>query len=335
MLPGLLLCCIALLTLFPRAVCALTPKQPEPAGTGLPLWRGPSPVTVPFEYFEQHILVTVTINGKPGYVFMLDSGANRNVLNMRTARALGLDPGTVSQRKKIGYGASPIYTAPEQQVEVRIANVAVAGHVSVLDMSAFERHFGHATDGMLGYPFLQHFIVSIDYGHKLLTLIPAHSHRHTYGSVAVPLVPSEDFPVIPITVNDNGYSQQNIKATIDTGSNGMLIIFDQYVRTLKLHDSRARATPDVCLGLDGYFPVNIGIVHQLIVGEAGAQNIPVDYLAQEQEVGPDARYPGAIGNGILENFQKVTFDVPHHRMLFTLKPQPIISADVVRYAATP
>ncbi len=335
MLPSLLLCCIALLTLFPRAVCALTPKQPEPAGTGLPLWRGPTPVTVPFQYFEQHIFVDVSINGKPGYIFMLDSGSNYNVLNMRTARSLGLDPGVVSQAKRIGYGNAAIYKGPEQQVAVTIANIAVAHHVSVLDMSAFERNFGHAVDGMLGYPFLERFIVSIDYEHKLLTLIPARSHLHTYSSVVVPLAPSQDFAVIPVRVNDDRYSHSDFKVAIDTGSNGMLIIFDQYVRSLKLRDSRDRARPDVCLGLNGYFPVNTGSVSQLVVGEAGAHNIPVNYLAQEQEVGPDARYPGAIGNGILENFQKVTFDVPHHRMVFTLKPQPMISADVVRYAAAP
>lgn len=335
MLPGLLLCCIALLTLFPRAVCALTPKQPEPAGTGLPLWRGPSPVTVPFEYFEQHIFVAVSINGKPGYVFMLDSGSNRNVLNMRTARALGLDPGIVSQQRKIGYGQAPIYTAPQQQVEVRMANVAVAGHVSVLDMSAFERHFGHATDGMLGYPFLQHFIVSIDFAHKLLTLIPAGSHVHMPMAVTVPLIPSQDFVVVPVTVNDNGYSQRTFHAAVDTGSNGMLIVFDQYVHTLKLTDSRNHTEPAICFGLNGYFPVNAGFVHQFTVGDASAHNVPVNYLAQEQEVGPDGRFPGAIGNGVLQNFQKVTFDVPHHRMLFTLKPQPLVSADVVRYVAAP
>ena len=335
MLPSLLLCCIALLTLFPRAVCALTPKQPEPPGTGLPLWRGPTPVTVPFEYFEQHIFVTVTINGKPGYVFMLDSGANRNVLNLRTARAMGLDPGLVSQQRKIGYGQAPIYKGPEEQVAVTMANIPIAHHVSVLDLSAFEWHFGHVTDGMLGYPFLQHFIVTIDYTRKLLTLTPAATRVHMLSAVVVPLVPSDDFAVLPVSVNDGGYSQRIFKAAIDTGSNGMLVVFDQYVKSLNLHDSRSHAEPAICFGLNGYFPVNAGFVHQFTVGDASAHNVPVNYLAKEQELGPDGRFPGAIGNGILQNFQKVTFDVPHHRMLFTLKPQPMISADVVRYVAAP
>jgi hypothetical protein len=335
MLPSLLLCCIALLAFFPRAVCALTPKQPEPAGTGLPLWRGPTPVTVPFEYFEQHIFVTVTINGKPGYIFMLDSGANRNVLNMRTARALGLDPGMVSQQKRIGYGEAPIYKGPEQQIAVDMANIAVAHHVSVLDLSAFEQHFGHTTDGMLGYPFLQHFIVTIDYAHKLLTLTPAATHLHMPWAVVVPLVPNGDFAIVPVSIEDSGYSRRTFKAAIDTGSNGMVVVFDQYVKSLKLRDSRNRAEPAVCFGLNGYFPVNAGFVHQFTVGDASAHNVPVNYLAQEQELGPDSRFPGAIGNGMLQNFQKVTFDVPHHRMLFTLKPQPMVSADVVRYVAGP
>lgn len=335
MLPGLLVCCIALLTLFPRAVCALTPKQPEPAGTGLPLWRGPSPVTVPFEYFDQHIYVTVTINGKPGYIFMFDSGSNRNVLNLRTARALGLDPGNVLQARGIGYGGSAIYTAPEQQISAAILGVPVASRVAVLDMSAYERHFGHPLDGILGYPFLQHFIVQVDFEHKLLSMIPAQARLRIGMDVSVPLTSSDNFAVIPVSVADVGFVKRTFKAAIDTGSNGSLLIFDPFVHQLNLRDSRNRSEPALCFGINGYFPVNAGTVGEFVVGDAKAHNMPVNYLAREQEVGPERSLAGAIGNGMLQNFKKVTFDVPHHRMLFTLKPPPVTAANVVRYTAAP
>ncbi|MHB1674527.1 MAG: hypothetical protein ACYCSP_09785 [Acidobacteriaceae bacterium] len=49
-----------------------------------------SPVSVPFDYFNRHIFITVTLNGTPGMVFPLDSGTNSNILSMRTSAAADL-----------------------------------------------------------------------------------------------------------------------------------------------------------------------------------------------------------------------------------------------------
>ena len=76
----------AMLCMMPHADPSRTskPKSKPP----LVLRRSKAPtaaMTVPFEYFRRHIYVTVSLQGKLGFIFMLDSGANRDILNLRTS----------------------------------------------------------------------------------------------------------------------------------------------------------------------------------------------------------------------------------------------------------
>jgi hypothetical protein len=89
-----------------------------------------------------------------------------------------------------------------------------------------------------------------------------------------------------------------------------------------LQNNLAYAQPGQAFGLNGYYPVKRGTVYSLLIGQAETRNLPVDYLEKDDGVSSGATRPGAIGNGILQCFQVVIFDLPHHRMIFEMKPQP-------------
>ena len=78
-------------TLQPKPTPPLALRHPKAPAAG---------ITVPFEYFRRHIYVTVSLQGKPGFIFMLDSGANRNILNLRTSQLLGMQPAKLQQEKE-------------------------------------------------------------------------------------------------------------------------------------------------------------------------------------------------------------------------------------------
>src|SRR6185437_16275638 len=98
-----------------------------PRSLRLAKWR------FPFEYFKQHIYLPVALQGKLGFIFMLDSGASRNILNLRTARQLGLHPGNMEPEKNVGFGYERIYVAPEENVSVELGAVPMAHTLSVMD----------------------------------------------------------------------------------------------------------------------------------------------------------------------------------------------------------
>jgi hypothetical protein len=302
---------------FPGTSAKGNSATPAPAIS----WHTAGEITLPFEYFRQHIYVTLSINGKPGFIFMLDSGANRNILNLRSARQLGIKP-RMAQEKDIGFGDGRIYVGPEESVNAEMGSLSVASTMSVMDLNRFEQHFHHPTDGLLGYPFFRQFVVKVDFQRKLLTLSPANQFSYRGLGIKIPLRPSKDFAVMPVIVGSGKYSRHEINVVADTGSNVTLMLYEHFIHPLDLDSSLSHAQPGEAYGLNGYYAVARGSVDLLQIGTAETRNLATDYMRNDEEVGPTRDIPGAIGNGILQSFQVVIFDVPHRRIIFELKPPP-------------
>ncbi len=290
-------------------------------------------ITVPFEYFRRHIYVTVSLQGKPGFIFMLDSGANRNILNLRTSKLLGMQPLKLQQEKNVGFGDAPVYVAPEERINATIGSIQVAQVMAVIDLNRFEQHFGHPTDGMLGYPFLRNFVVKVDFQKKLLTLFPTDGYIYRGSGIEVALKPSRDFVITPITLGCDRLVRYSVDMAVDTGSDTTMMLYDQYVRQLELVDSRQHSVSGLAFGLNGFYPVALGSIDSFYIGDAETHNVAVDYLAENETAAAEQKLPGAIGNGILQNFRVVIFDVPQGRMFLELKPPPLTpgTTRIVRY----
>ncbi len=291
-------------------------------------WQTHGQLTFPFEYFKQHIYISVTLDGKPGYIFMLDSGANRNVLNLRTARKLGIQSGKLRQERNVGFGDGPIYTASRQYVDAEMDSIPIASEMSVMDLNQFELHFSHPTDGILGFPFLQRFVVKLDFQRKLLSMFPARQYVYRGLGVRVHLESRKGFVVIPVIIGSSRYVNHQAKVIVDTGSNVTLMLYEHYVHELNLESSLMHARAGKAYGLNGYYAVDLGSIHSLQIGDAEAHNVPVDYMQPGEEIHPGRDNVGSIGNGILQSFQAVIFDVPHRQIILEVKPPQLEPGDV-------
>lgn len=317
-----------LVNLAALALCLLPQQMPRGGGGNAapapppPVisWHTAGEITAPFEYFQQHIYVSLTLNGRAGYVFLLDTGANRNILDLRTARQLGIERQHTSEAEDIGFGNGFIYTAPEVHVKASMGGIPVADTMAVMDLNRFARHFHHVTNGMLGYPFLENFVVKLDFQQKLLTLLPPEHFSYSGDGVRVRLRPSRNFVVMPVTVGTSTYFFSTVNVVVDSGSNLTLMLYQRYVPQFQLENSLKYAQPDKGYGLNGFYPMQRGTVDSLRIGFAEARNVPVEFIEKDQELTLARHIPGAIGNGILQSFKDVIFDVPHGRMIFELKP---------------
>jgi predicted aspartyl protease len=283
-------------------------------------------VTVPFEYFKQHIYVPVSLQGKPGFIFMLDSGASKNILNLRTARQLGLHPGTEPE-KNVGFGYERIYVAPQENLSVELGAVPMAHKLSVMDLNKFELHFSHATDGMLGYPFFLHHVVKVDFQTKLVSIYSADRYVYRGFGMKVRSEPGNGAIVLHVTLASERNRAHRVDVIVDTGSNVSLLLYKNFLRTLDLEKSLRQSVPAQAFGLNGYYAVQRGTVDALQIGDVETRNPTVDYLEKNEDLSPNRSVPGAIGNGILQGFRSVTFDLPHHRVIFELPgaaPDPTV-----------
>jgi len=293
------------------------------AGDAFP---GSGSIVVPFEYYKQHIYISVQVNGVAGLIFMLDSGANQNVLSLRASRKLGLQRARLRQKQHVGFGDGMIYTAPSEHVDARVASLSVARSMSVIDLTRLERHLSHTTDGMLGIPFFQRFVVKLDFGNCLMTLFPANRSLYRGVGFRVPVIEArKKFVLIPVILAGSTITRRPALLIVDTGSNATLMVYEPFAHPLRLDSSLAHAQEGKAYGLNGYYPIQRGTISRMQIGNAEAKDVPVDYIEANNGVDPIRRSAGAIGTGLLQGFQAVTFDLSHRQMIFEVKRPPPMS----------
>ena len=80
-------------------------------------------VQIPFEYTKGHIFVTVSVNGNPGYVFLLDTGTSIDVLDLKASRELGIPIEKIKRAKDLGLGGGKVKMAGARHLELLVGGV--------------------------------------------------------------------------------------------------------------------------------------------------------------------------------------------------------------------
>jgi predicted aspartyl protease len=126
---------------------------------------------IPFETVEGLIVVQARINRGLPAAFVLDTGATVTLLNDRFVRERRLQrERNRAQLASIGSGAlRPASLVRLERIEVGPAT-ATGQRAVVQDLRTFERLLRRPVAGVLGYSFLGHYRLVIDYGQRRLWL---------------------------------------------------------------------------------------------------------------------------------------------------------------------
>lgn len=117
--------------------------------------------SIPFEVVEQLVRVPVVVNGAQQCNMLLDTGAAEVLFFPATARSLGLPAPTA---------AAPGPTFPRLR-SLKLGNAEVQNVRAVVDNQADPRVSAYFA-GILGYPFLSHFTLTLNYRDRILQLAP-------------------------------------------------------------------------------------------------------------------------------------------------------------------
>jgi hypothetical protein len=254
--------------------------------------------TFPVQIQESLVYVPVEINGRQLH-FVLDTGSSRTLVDTAQLKNLHL---------KVS-GGDTLQGAGQGRVRVQAIDGLTVGlpglemyfdQASSVDLSSVNKDGVVTKDGLLGYPLLARYVVTIDYERKVMTVTapekfvaPAGSMplaieiRHGWPFVAGEVMPSED-----VTLQDRFF--------IDSGSSDAV---DHPIAT-KIQSRKATET-GVGLGTS-----TSGSVAELWGFRLGP------YLIRDVEVaccGSTEDTERMLGGEILSRFT-VTFDYPHQRM---------------------
>lgn len=269
--------------------------------------EGRTSTVVPFELLNNHIYVTVRLNGGEPLRFLFDTGGV-NVVTPATAKELGLEVQGRLQGRGAGEKSEDVGLTRVQ--ELRVGDVTLRDQVFyVLPMAGLEEAEGVEVDGLIGYEVFKRFVVRIDYAGSLLTFTLPAAFRETGAGTAVPFTFDGQTPQVQGELD-------GVPGTfsIDTGSRASLTLTAPFARE---HGLEAKYAPRFEAmsgwGVGGGVRSAMTRAKVLKLGSVEVPGPVTDIARSEKGAFADRYDAGNVGGGVLRRFT-VTFDYPNQRL---------------------
>ena len=254
------------------------------------------------------ILLPVQVNGEGPFEFILDTGAGTSLLSSDLAKKLNIKIISTKEGQSAG-GKISVSLAKVDSLALGQAKLDDLD-VGIVDLSHIGKTIGTKIDGDVGYNFLKHFRIAIDY-HNCEIRFDEPRRIERLGRSAKTEVPmrlaSLAKPLLLVDVHANG--QGPFQFAIDTGTSTTAIA-PELAQHLGL-----KSSPVGPLTTGGaQVNVTAGTLESFKVGRAGVDDLVVvvaDFFAMlSQAVG--AKLDGIVGYNFLRNF-RVVMDYPSEK----------------------
>lgn len=145
-----------------------------------------SVASFPFLWREGVVVLPVSIKGSRPLNFVLDTGSSRMLIDRKLAATLGLKAGEVSSLQ--GAGAGRIRIEALHNVDLRLPGLqSKAYDCFTADLSPLEETLKLRVDGIIGYDFFAHYVVTIDFAAKKITVALPSAFHPIAGAEEIPL----------------------------------------------------------------------------------------------------------------------------------------------------
>lgn len=264
-------------------------------------------MTVPFELVGNQVVVELHVRGHGPLASLLDVAVAPSVVDLATARELGLRVDEDAPGEAAGAGSEGATWFPSELPEVSLAGEPI-GDVEAIaaDLSRLGAKLGRPLHAILGQSFFEDRVVQFDYPARQVRLDP----RGYDGGVRAAIEGAEDLtPVVTVEVNG-----REVPVVLDTGSSLTLGIYLDAVDELGLTEARAAATPRTLTGARGAAEAFEGVVDSLALGRHRLEQVETVFLPRP--TGDPAGALGNLGNGFLQR-TVLTLDYPRRALYFS------------------
>lgn len=253
----------------------------------------------PFEYREGLLWIKVAISqSEQPLNFLVDTGAGVSVINLNTAKRIGLKLG----RQVTVRGVDTMLTGYWQQyMSAKVGGVRLPREYLAVDLEKLSSSCERPVDGLVGADFFRGRVVQIDFdAQKIRLLKPDQAGK---SKDALPLQLRSCGMRVPISVN--GHDRQWVR--LDTGCATAL----QWV-TSEVPD---QCTHQMAIGLA---EISIPQTKTSVgIGEHQFSDVPTGL--HEKPIFPGEA--GLLGNGLLSRFATVTIDAKAGRVILEKRIQ--------------
>jgi predicted aspartyl protease len=258
------------------------------------------------------ILVPASVNDEGAFDFVLDTGAGTTLLSTELAQRLRVEATGTREGQTAG-GKTTVQLGSVGSLAIgkaRVENIEVA----ILDLKDLGNAVGARIDGDVGYNFLKHFRLTIDYRKSRLRL--AKGLYEVVGQAASKEVgfklASAVKPLVLVEAIVNGAESYDF--ALDTGCSTTMIS-PEFAKRLKIEGVPIQP---ISTGGGHQISASLGHLASLTVGQSHVRNLPVviadSFRMLNQATGAD--FNGIIGYNFLKEFA-LTIDYPSETIQFS------------------
>lgn len=233
--------------------------------------------------------------------FILDSGSSGISLDSSTVSYFNLKPEEsdrtirgIAGIKKVGF----LYNR-----KLRFPNLTVDSlNFHVNDYSVLTSVYGEQVDGIIGYSFLNRYIVKLNYDSLYMDICSRGSIKYPRGGYLFKPIIST-LPVQLGRVKDE--RTQNVRFLHDIGAGVCLMLSQDFVDDSSLLQKKRKLWPKDGEGIGGKVRMNLTVVKELKIGPYRFRNVPTYVFEDTYNVTSYPYLAGLIGNDILRRFNVI------------------------------
>lgn len=283
-------------------------EVPAPPPRDFEIAGGAASISLPFVLVNNHIYLTVRLNGKGPYRMLFDTGG-ANVLTPTMAKELGVASEGALQGQGVGEKSEDIGLARIEKVE--LGGLTINNQVFyVFPLENMENVEGAGPFGLIGYEVFKRLVVKLDYEHKNATFTTPEAFAYKGGGSVMPFTFNGQTPQV-----DGEVDGLAGKFTIDTGSRASLDLHAPFVEKNNL---KAKYQPKVEAvtgwGVGGGARSAVTRASTLTLGDIVVSRPVTELSLQTKGAYTDTYVAGNVGAGILKRFD-VTFDYSRQQMI--------------------
>ena len=264
---------------------------------------GSSSIKVPIEVANDLIVLNVRVNSSRPLNFIFDTGASVSVIDPQTAKALRL---RAKGKLKLDATGGSVQSGLIGPVSLSLAGVTVFKQsLATIDLDAFAPLFGYKIDGIIGYDFINNFVVEIDYAAGLMSMYESGSYKYAGPGESIPLELVEKTPFVRVRIVLNGRDPIEGKFEIDSGATGILNLNTPFVNKHKMLETLAKQAQSKLGGVGGSAEAVKAHVPAVELGSLDVKNPLVVFAQGTEGSESSSAYDGELGAGFLSQFKTI------------------------------
>ena len=269
---------------------------------------GASQTSVPFDLVENHVYLSLSLNGKGPYRFILDTGGE-NVVDPAVAKEIGAEGQGNVQAGGVGANTESASFANVDTMQIGDATVKNQLFAVAPTRLGFGMAGGQPVDGLIGFEVLARFITTFNYGANRVVLAMPSATAMPANANVLPFVFNGRQPRFACVID--GIATQCL---LDTGAHNSISLMAPFIAA---HPQVVpSATSAVGVNGFGFGGPALGRVGRLRTLSFGAFTIPDvigDFTAQAKGALAQPFVAANVGGGIWKRFT-LTLDYYNRNM---------------------